>query len=62
MALFSECECILTNGASLKLLNLRVGRPYDMDEIKKGLETYISFWNKWINKGAKQYWNPKTIY
>jgi hypothetical protein len=33
-----------------------------MEEIKKGLETYISLWKKGIDKGGEQYWHPKITY
>ena len=33
-----------------------------MDEIKKGLETYISFWKNGIENRGEQYWDPKLLY
>ena len=45
-----------------KLLNLLGRRPFELEEIKKGLETYILFWKKGIENGGDQYWNPEISY
>ena len=45
-----------------QLLNLQARRPSNKDEIRKGLEAYISLWKKWIDKGGEQYWHSKIYY
>ena len=44
------------------LSNFQIKRPAEMDEVRKGIETYISLWENGFEKGGEQFWHPKINY